>query len=203
MNRNKLAPRKYEPAVQLNDDLARAMVIDLLELANVACQGRMSAMLRRLKSRQIRDKTASETCKISAMSIYRALKRQTSWAVETGRLVISPNLKQLRNKTKLKRNQIHTPCFCMTLRNLTMTFELGRMRTWRLPAFSALFMDLRASLRTEVWTILAVWAVLSRFSNRAKRYEVSVGFGATEQNPSLVFAQPERGCSIASKVSHQ
>lgn len=37
-----------------------------------------------------------------------------------------------------------------------MTFELGRMSTCRLPAFSALLMLLRASLRTEVLTILAV-----------------------------------------------
>lgn len=42
----------------------------------------------------------------------------------------------------------------MTLKNLTMTFELGRMRTWRLPAFSALLMLFRASFRTEVLTIL-------------------------------------------------
>lgn len=37
-----------------------------------------------------------------------------------------------------------------------MTLEEGRIRTWRLPAFSALLMLLRASLRTEVRTILAV-----------------------------------------------
>lgn len=46
------------------------------------------------------------------------------------------------------------PCFCMTLRNLTMTLELGRTRTWRLPAFSALLIALSVSLRTEVLTIL-------------------------------------------------
>ena len=65
---------------------------------------------------------------------------------------------------------LHIPCFCMTWRNLTMTLELGRMRTWRLPAFSALFMLLRASWRTEVRTILAVW---KRFSSRGSRNEVS------------------------------
>lgn len=37
-----------------------------------------------------------------------------------------------------------------------MTLEEGRIRTWRLPAFSALLMLLRASLRTEVRTILTV-----------------------------------------------
>jgi len=50
------------------------------------------------------------------------------------------------------------PCFCMTLRNLMMTLELGRIMTCRLPAFSALLMLLRASWRTEVRTILAVVA---------------------------------------------
>lgn len=37
-----------------------------------------------------------------------------------------------------------------------MTLDEGRIKTWRLPAFSALLMFLRASLRTEVRTILAV-----------------------------------------------
>jgi len=44
----------------------------------------------------------------------------------------------------------------MTVKNLMMTLDEGRMRTWRLPAFSALLMELRASWRTEVRTILAV-----------------------------------------------
>ena len=35
-----------------------------------------------------------------------------------------------------------------------MTLEAGRIRTWRLPAFLALLMLLRASWRTEVRTIL-------------------------------------------------
>ena len=43
----------------------------------------------------------------------------------------------------------------MTLRNLTMTLELGRIITWRFPVFSALLMALSASLRTEVLVILA------------------------------------------------
>ena len=40
------------PAVQLDDDLAGTMVVNLLELANVACK-RVVSMLRRFKSRQI------------------------------------------------------------------------------------------------------------------------------------------------------
>jgi hypothetical protein len=59
-------------------------------------------------------------------------------------------------KRRKENFKIDVPCFCMTARNLTMTLEEGRMRTWRLPAFSALFMALSASLRTEVLTILAV-----------------------------------------------
>ena len=46
------------------------------------------------------------------------------------------------------------PCFCIVCKNLTMTLELGRIKTWRLPAFSALLMALRASLRTLVLTIM-------------------------------------------------
>ncbi|KAK4123624.1 hypothetical protein N657DRAFT_417972 [Parathielavia appendiculata] len=61
----------------------------------------------------------------------------------------------------------------MTCRNLTMTLDEGRIMTWRLPAFSALLMLLRASCRTEVRTMLAVlvWSRW-RFSNRQedKRY---------------------------------
>ena len=45
-----------------------------------------------------------------------------------------------------------------------MTLELGRIMTWRLPAFSALLMFLRASCRTEVRTILNDFG--GRFSNR-------------------------------------
>jgi hypothetical protein len=52
--------------------------------------------------------------------------------------------------------RLNVPCFCMTVRNLTMTLEDGRIMTWRLPAFSALLMALRQSLSTEVLTILAV-----------------------------------------------
>merc|ERR1719370_2518240 len=39
------------------------------------------------------------------------------------------------------------PCFIMTVRNLTTTFEQGRIRTCRLPRFSALFMHRRASAK--------------------------------------------------------
>ena len=52
----------------------------------------------------------------------------------------------------------HIPCFCITLKNLTITLLLGRIMTWRFPAFSALLIELRASLRTEVRTILTTTA---------------------------------------------
>lgn len=39
----------YVPAVQLDDDLAGTVVIDLLELANVACEKKMSACCEDLK----------------------------------------------------------------------------------------------------------------------------------------------------------
>lgn len=42
----------------------------------------------------------------------------------------------------------------MTVKNFTMTFEHGLMRTWRLPLFSALLMLFRASARTFMRTIL-------------------------------------------------
>lgn len=40
-----------------------------------------------------------------------------------------------------------------------MTFELGRIMTWRLPLFSALLMDLSASLSTLVRTMVGECAV--------------------------------------------
>lgn len=57
------------------------------------------------------------------------------------------------------------PCFCMTERNLMMTLEDGRIKTCRFPAFSALLMLFRQSLRTDVRTILTVLCRL-RFSSR-------------------------------------
>ena len=44
-----------------------------------------------------------------------------------------------------------------------MTFELGLMRTWRFPAFSALLMALSASLSTLVLTIFKVDRVEALF----------------------------------------
>lgn len=60
----------------------------------------------------------------------------------------------------------------MTVKNLTMTLEEGRIRTWRLPAFSALLIAFKQSLRTEVLTILAVVQGDSRWRGAT---EVSAG----------------------------
>ncbi|GBC30076.1 hypothetical protein RIR_jg23805.t1 [Rhizophagus irregularis DAOM 181602=DAOM 197198] len=46
---------------------------------------------------------------------------------------------------KAHTQNIYVPCFYITRKNLSMTFEEGRTRTWRLPRFSALTMLLRLS----------------------------------------------------------
>lgn len=47
----------------------------------------------------------------------------------------------------------YSPCFIMTVRNLTMTLDAGLMRTCLLPLFSALLMAIKASLSTFIRTI--------------------------------------------------
>jgi len=47
------------------------------------------------------------------------------------------------------------PCFCITIRNLMITFEDGLIITWRFPRFSALYMLFRASFKTLTRTIVA------------------------------------------------
>lgn len=47
------------------------------------------------------------------------------------------------------------PCFIITVKNLMMTFEHGRNKTWRLPRFSALLMHFKASAKTFMRTILS------------------------------------------------
>jgi hypothetical protein len=73
------------------------------------------------------------------------------------------------------------PCFCMTCRKRMMTLEEGRIRTWRLPAFSALLMALSASFRTEVF-ILA--SVSCGDSQAARRLKVSTPGNVSLQEPS-------------------
>lgn len=86
-------------------------------------------MLRKFKSRQILKQKRLETCKIFAeRSIYRALKRQTSWVVETGRLVISPN-------TKGGNIQVFLPARTMSqARKLQADMTATTMETYRASA---------------------------------------------------------------------
>ena len=55
-----------------------------------------------------------------------------------------------------------------------MTLELGRISTWRLPDFSALFMALSASLRTLVLTIFAYVRFSTRWWEVRYLFEVEV-----------------------------
>ena len=107
------APRLVDAAVKLDDDLAGAVVIHLLELSNVAWS-----------------------------------RRQLEAPLDVA------------GGANASRAQFDLPCLCMTWRNLTMTLEDGLMRTCLFPAFSALLMAFRQSLRTEVLTIFAVFSFL-------------------------------------------
>ena len=49
----------------------------------------------------------------------------------------------------------HSPCFIITVRNLTITLEQGLMSTCRLPRFSALHIDTKASFNTLMRTMAA------------------------------------------------
>lgn len=48
------------------------------------------------------------------------------------------------------------PCFIITVKNLTITFEQGRIRTCLLPRFSALWIDFSASLNTFIRTMAEI-----------------------------------------------
>lgn len=48
------------------------------------------------------------------------------------------------------------PCFIITVKNLTITFEQGRISTCLLPRFSALWIDFRASLNTFIRTMAEI-----------------------------------------------
>lgn len=54
------------------------------------------------------------------------------------------------------------PCFIITCRNLMTTLEDGRIKTCFFPLFSALYMLLRASPRTEMRTMVDISAVDER-----------------------------------------
>ena len=54
---------------------------------------------------------------------------------------------------RVEKGKGNVPCFCIKDKNLTMTLDEGRIKTWRLPRFSALLMLLRQSFKTEIRTI--------------------------------------------------
>src|SRR3989338_4379983 len=63
------------------------------------------------------------------------------------------------------------PCSSITSKKRTITFDEGRIITWRLPRFSALLMFFSASAKTEVRTIL-------RQTERAGEHDRRAGKGA-------------------------
>ena len=67
----------------------------------------------------------------------------------------------------LKREGV--PYFIICCKNLMMTLELGRIRTWRLPRFSALKILRRQSLSTETRTIWSRRESLVREAGRTGR----------------------------------
>jgi hypothetical protein len=89
----------------------------------------------------------------------------------------------------------------MTDKNLMMTFELGRIKTWRLPAFSALLMLLRASLRTEVLTMMAVLVVDgdSQVRVRTEELEVSTVEQVSLQKPRARKSAQSRVLQLVSQ----
>ena len=68
---------------------------------------------------------------------------------------------------RLKRSR-YVPCFCITWRNFTITFEHGRIITWRFPRFSAFDIFFRQSAKTLIFTMFdgfsefAFWWVVDR-----------------------------------------
>ena len=63
--------------------------------------------------------------------------------------------RRVRTAEGVRKSWAGLPCFIMTCRNFTTTFELGRSSTCLLPLFSALCMVLRASCITLTRTMAA------------------------------------------------
>ncbi len=170
------------PAVELDDDFARAVVVDFFEFANVACEkSKVSDVARRLNvglQMGVRERVRSSHgvgyighLKGKGRVVFKGSKPLPSYQPEW-----RYGAKIANNASVIKEHSWHIPCFCITLKNLTITLELGRMRTWRFPAFSALLMALSASLRTLVLTILRFsarwWEV--RYLEWGERSELAI-----------------------------
>ena len=156
------------PANKLDHNLAVTVVIDLFKFADVACEGGQSVseccLQRSLRCSSCQKR--SENVWRVACSVSRELKGQGPWSgIQIRRdhcLVIIPNdsagNKETscifeRGNTESKKlemvlgGDISIPCFCITCKNLVMTFELGLIMTWRFPLFSALL----------IWRKLAIY----------------------------------------------
>lgn len=72
------------------------------------------------------------------------------------------------------QKKVDVPCCCMHRRNLTTTFEEGRIRTCLRPRFSALEIVLRQSARTDIrtiWTVERYGDQVGRWRKRGTRKE--------------------------------
>jgi len=81
-----------DTSVELDDDLAGAMVIDLLELANVACSQEVNVRICRDFSSEGERKKKKPMCKDPGNQSFGHLKDRGRREDMTIRLVISPNL---------------------------------------------------------------------------------------------------------------
>jgi hypothetical protein len=70
-----------------------------------------------------------------------------------------------------------------------MTLELGRIRTCRFPAFSALLMALSASLRTEVLTMFAVGDSQIVFGFEVSAGNCTLAFMGLSMESALMLAR--------------
>ena len=85
----------------------------------------------------------------------------------------------------------YIPCFCITCRYLTMTLEQGRMRTWRLPAFSALLRVFNASASTLMRTMVARdlrWVVTSATTPQPQANQAHIHSEASKPMRSRINA---------------
>jgi len=95
-----------------------------------------------------------------------------------------------RNETDILNHFNYTfnsPCFIITVRNRTITFEQGLMSTCLLPRFSALLIDLRASANTSIRTIFATAPL--PFPRRKSNLKLSSNPSEHRHNSDLMAAE--------------
>jgi hypothetical protein len=81
-------------------------------------------------------------------------KLWTMWAAQYWSIqsCLHQHCKKLTNSYDIPSN---IPCFIITVKNFMITFDAGRISTCRLPRFSALQMDTRASASTLILIVSA------------------------------------------------